>query len=253
MNKFVQLANGAHLPSIGLGSYESGHLIRRAFEIGYRQLDCAPLYRNQSEIGVHIENAISENVLKRDELFITSKLPMNGMRPEKVEYFLRKSLKELRVDYVDLFLIHAPFAIKYVADDVFYPTDESTEMLLADEELDFCVTWKASLFIFENNEEMERMVNIGLAKSIGLSNFNENQISRILQMATIKPTVLQVELHAYFQQRKLVKFCNDNKIAVQAFASLGSPQTAAEYQNSILINDPIVKQIADKYKKTVAQ
>lgn len=143
---------------------------------------------------------------------------MIGMRPELVEKFIRKSLTALRLDHLDLYLVHAPVGLIGSNDlDVFPRNPDGTVVL--DMSTDLVKVWKA----------MEDMVDAGLTKSIGVSNFNEDQIKRILKAGRIKPANLQIELHAEMQQKPMLDFCHQNGITVCAYAPLGSPGRSAFY------------------------
>ncbi|RWS10851.1 1:5-anhydro-D-fructose reductase-like protein, partial [Dinothrombium tinctorium] len=193
---------------------QTKQLIKEALSQGYKHFDCAPLYQNQSDIGLALEETIAKGIISRDELFITSKLPMNAMK-----------------------------SIRHVDENIFYPTDGDTGLLLADSEVDFCETWK----------EMERLCKMGLIKSIGVSNFNQEQIDRILKICTIKPAVLQIELHAYLQQRPFRQYCNQHEITIEAFAPIGSPLEAIKQNKDVLLEDKIIKEIAKRYNRSTAQ
>ncbi|XP_015794681.1 prostaglandin F synthase 2 isoform X2 [Tetranychus urticae] len=219
------------------------HLIREAINVGYRHFDCAALYLNEDLIGKALGKCIDEGLVSRDDLFITSKLPMNGMSPKWVKYFLEKSIKNLDCGYLDLYLIHAPFAVKYIADDQFYPVNPETGKLDADLNTDYKITWKI----------LEQACDEGLTRTIGVSNFNENQLIDLLSSCRIKPSVLQNETHCYLQQKALRLFCHQNEISYQSFAPLGSPKTAQESGHNVLLSDPIVYQLAEKYRVTCSQ
>lgn len=139
--------------------------------------------------------------VKREELFICTKLPVYGNRPSTVEKYLKKSLADLELTYVDMYLIHVPFTLEEP------PTGSNLEF-----DTDHVAIW----------HKMEEMVSKGLAKSIGISNFNKKQIQRILDNATIKPANLQIELHIYLQQNELVELCKKNNIIITAYSPLGS-------------------------------
>lgn len=163
----------------------------KAIDNGYRHFDTAAIYRNEEQVGRAINASSSK--LKREELFITSKLPMNGF--SKVDYFLDRSLKKLNLSYLDLYLIHAPFAIKFTSDEEFYPVDENNRLLADD--VDFVDTWKC----------LENLYKKGKVKSIGVSNFNIDQLKRLLKHCEIPPMVNQIEVHVFFQNKELVEFC----------------------------------------------
>lgn len=218
--------------------------INLALEIGYRHFDCAPVYMNEKVIGKVFKSWIDSGKIKRSDLFVTTKLPPFGNRAEDVERCLKQSLGDLQLDYLDLYLIHLPFAVPFL--DPPFQTDENGNVIQAP--TDHVATWK----------EFERFKAEGLIKHIGVSNFNERQIQRLLDNSSLKPEVLQVELHVYFQQKPLVKFCKENNIIVTAYSPLGSPGVNKLYagtNNTVpdLLENPVVVSIASKHKKSPAQ
>ncbi|XP_074601098.1 aldo-keto reductase 1B-like [Brevipalpus obovatus] len=238
------------IPKIGFGTHQLNSVTCReylshAFKCGYQHLDCAHRYMNESVIGENLESILldSNESVKREDIFITGKLPINGLAEDKVSYFFDKSSSALRTKYLDLYLIHGPFSAKYLSDDEYYAVDKQTGLFAADESVDFRKTWA----------EMEKLHRRELVKHIGLSNFNKRQMEEVLEKAEIRPKVLQIEVHGYLQQKELREFCRDEKIIVEAFAPIGSPVTAAELGKKVLINDPIINEIATKHKKSASQ
>jgi diketogulonate reductase-like aldo/keto reductase len=225
------------IPSIGLGTWKSatnavGNAVEAAILAGYRHIDCAAAYDNEKEVGKALKKVIGVAV-KREELFITSKL-WNTDHANVREAF-SKSLKDLELSYLDLYLIHWPMA---------YDMDENG----------MDVVGKTP--IKEVWQEMEKLVDEGLVKHIGLSNFNSAQITEILDFARIKPSLIQVECHPYLTQVKLSEFAKSKGLVFQAFAPLGSPDRPnylkAENEPEVLKN-PVVLQIAQKHQKSPAQ
>lgn len=211
---FKILRNGQKMPKIGLGTWRAPNeeveaAVNKAFEIGYRHIDAATAYMNEKAIGNVISSWLTSNKLKREDLFICTKLPPIANRPKDVERYLRNSLRDLQLDYVDLYLVHCPFSLPET--DGQFLTDDSGNVIL-DLESKQLEVWQT----------MEEMVDKGLAKSIGVSNFNQAQIQRILDNSRIPPSVLQVEVQLYFQQYDLVSYCEKNQIAVTAYSPLGS-------------------------------
>ncbi|XP_054718601.1 aldo-keto reductase family 1 member A1-like [Uloborus diversus] len=216
-----------------------------AIDAGYRHIDTAFAYRNEALIGRALQTVISSGKVKREDLFIVTKLPCNGLRPESVEYFFKKSLKDLQLNYIDLYLIHFPVPAQRTDDDyAIFPMKDG--VFLADT-VDLTDTWKA----------MEHLADKDLAKSIGISNFNSEQIQRVYNAARIKPAVLQVECHAYLPQYELHNFCKNLNIAFTAYSPIGAPGQPEfknrDTQEHRLLEDPKLKPICEKYGKSPAQ
>ncbi|XP_047353145.1 aldo-keto reductase family 1 member A1-like [Vespa velutina] len=251
----VKLSSGHDMPTVGLGTWqaqpeEMEAVVATALECGYRHIDTAFNYNNEEAIGKSLKNWFDKGG-KREELFVTSKLPPYGNRPSDVEKFLKLSLERLGLDYLDMYLIHMPFA--FVLDKNEYaPAALDDGSYILDLDTDPVSVWK----------EMEKQVAKGRVKSIGLSNFNEAQILEVYKNAKIKPANLQVELHAYLQQKPIREFCQKHNIVVTAYSSLASPGAKVVIQRIYnyssekfpdLLGHPIILEMANKYKKTTAQ
>ncbi|THD22615.1 Aldose reductase A [Fasciola hepatica] len=237
------MSNGQKIPVLGYGTYlVPKHQMRMnvltILESGYRLIDCAFFYGNEDAIGEGLVEAMNKLKLKREDVFITSKVWPTHVRPENVRKSCEESLKNLKLTYLDLYLVHWPVAFK--PGDCSFPMAEDGETYALDS-VPHLDTWKA----------MEKLVDDGLVKSIGLSNFNKRQIDNILNNCRIKPVNLQIEIHANFPNEKLVNFAQSRGLIVSAYAPLGSlGNTPGETD---LLQQPWVKRIAENHKKTSAQ
>ncbi len=238
--------NGDRMPVLGLGTWKSeagevGDAVRAALEIGYRHIDCALIYGNEPEIGAALEKALADGVVKREELWITSKLWNNAHAPEDVRPAFEQTRRDLRVDYVDLYLIHWPIALKK---GVLIP--ETADQFVSLDEQPIADTWT----------EMEKLVDDGLAKQIGVSNFSVKKLTELKASARIPPTVNQVEMHPYLQQPELLEWCNTNDVFVTGYAPLGSgdrPDRLRSDEEVMLLKDPTLAAIAARAGITAAQ
>lgn len=190
-------------------------------------------------MGEGIREKIEDGTVAREELFITSKLWCNFHAKEKVVPAIKESLKAFKLDYIDLYLVHFPVAFKENAPIL--PADLNKDALA---DTDYLETWKG----------MEECVKLGLAKSIGVSNYNSQQLERTLANCVIKPVVNQVEVHPNLNQKKLISFCKERDVVVTGYAPLGRVERAGQpgFPQPTLL-DPKVKEIGDKYGKTPAQ
>jgi aldehyde reductase len=210
----IPLTSGdASIPALGFGTLipdpaETKLATRNALEIGFRHFDCAERYRNEREVGEALQAGLTAGAMSRDDLFITTKLWNTNHRPERVEPAFEASRIRLGIDFVDLYLVHTPFAFR-PGDDL-DPRDEHGNVLY-DEGVTLFDTWRA----------MESLVDHGRCGAIGLSDITLEDLVPIYDSARIKPAVVQVEAHPYFPQTELFEFCKQKGIVFLAFAPLG--------------------------------
>ena len=199
------------IPKIGLGTWKMNdekvyQVVLKAIKLGYRYIDCAWEYENEVGVGKAIKEAIDQNIVKREDLFIVTKLWNTYHRPDLVESNIKDSLKKLNLTYVDLYLIHWPLAFK-PGDDPYPRINGHIQY----DKVPLCETWKA----------MEELVKKNLTKYIGVSNFPSILLHDLIQSANIKPVVNQIESHLYLQQNDLINWCQKNNIIIQAYSPLG--------------------------------
>lgn len=210
--KYLTLPSGDSMPMLGLGTWKAdpgivGEAILTAIDLGYRHFDCAAIYGNEAEIGEALATAMANGAVSRDELFITSKLWNNAHREQQVRPALEKTLADLRLDYLDLYLMHWPVAVKEGVGIA-----ESASQFLSLEEVPLSETWQG----------MECCVDQGLARNIGVSNFSAIKLAGLIDHGRIKPAVNQVEGHPLLRQQALKDYCDANGVASTAYSPLGS-------------------------------
>jgi alcohol dehydrogenase (NADP+) len=238
-SKRIPLNNGRSIPALGFGTLipdpgDTLRATRAALEAGFRQFDCSERYRNEEAVGEAIQSVLQEGQVRREDLFIATKLWNNNHRPERVKPAFEASLKRLRLDYVDLYLIHTPFAFQSGEDQD--PRDQNGNVLY-DQGVTLLDTWKA----------LESLVDQGNCRAIGLSDITLDELKPLYESARIKPAVVQVESHPYLPETELLGFCKEKGIVLLAFAPLGHGMKPG------LLEDPVISGIAGRVGKTPAQ
>jgi len=234
------LAHGfVAVPAVGFGTlipdpHVAKTAVKAALEVGFRHLDCAERYRNEDAVGEAMHEAFTEGTLRREELFVTTKLWNTNHRPERVAPAFDVSRRRLRVDYVDCYVIHTPFAFR--AGDEQDPRDARGHVIY-DSGVTLVETWRA----------LERLVDDGKCRSIGLSDITLEKLREVVAVARIKPAIVQVESHPYLPEWDLLDFCREHGIVLQAFAALGHALKPR------LLDDPVITAIAQRLHKTPAQ
>lgn len=256
MSSSIRLTSGAELPSVGLGLWKiencsTAEIVATAIEAGYRHFDGASDYGNEQEAGQGVQRALTRGMCTRDQLWITSKLWNTYHRAEHVRPAAQRSLRDWGLEYFDLYLIHFPIPLAYVPIEQRYPPGWLYDPAAADPKM-----VADAVRISETWQAMEDLVDRGLVKHIGISNFGVSLIRDLLSYARIRPEVLQVESHPYLVQEKLLRYCQQEGIVYTAFSPLGAGSyvslNMATREQSVL-NEPRVAAIAKLHGKTPAQ
>ncbi|WP_340157706.1 aldo/keto reductase [uncultured Maribacter sp.] len=237
----LKFRNNDEMPILGLGTFRSEPIevynaVLSAIKIGYRHIDCAAAYGNEKEVGNAIADAIKQGLVSREDLWVTSKLWNASHGEENVIPALKQTLEDLQLEYLDLYLIHWPVALKKGTE---MPEKASDFIPLS--EVPLTNTWKG----------MEAALEEGLAKHIGVSNFNENQLKEILATAVHQPEMNQVEMHPFLQQEALQSFCVQNDMLLTAYAPLGS--LVDKNSKLRLLENDTIKNIANTRNMSPAQ
>lgn len=242
----LSFRNGDEMPMIGLGTWKSDpgavyDAVLEALRVGYRHIDCAPIYGNEAEVGDALAEAFEKNVVSRDEVWITSKLWNDAHAPADVRPAIEETLADLQLDTLDLYLMHWPVALR---PGVGFP--ESPSDILSPEDLPLSTTWEA----------MEKLLDDGLTRHIGVSNFNIPKLQSLSDTADVKPEMNQIELHPYLQQSDMLAYADEEDILVTAYSPLGSldrPDRMKADDEPILLEDPTIQDIAHRHGATPAQ
>lgn len=234
------------MPRIGLGTWKTVRTevmsaVTTSIELGYRHIDCAPVYNNEREVGAALQQVIQGGIVEREQLWVTSKLWNNAHKAQHVRPALERSLKDLQLDYLDLFLIHWPVHFRC---DIMFP--KSADQFIPFEDIPLMETWQA----------MEKMVKKGLCRHIGVCNFNLPLLRQLVDQATIPPFTNQIELHPFLPQKKMIEYCLEQGIIPTAYAPLGSgdrPDKMKHDGEPTLLNHPELLICAHEENRTPAQ
>ncbi|MEJ2614297.1 MAG: aldo/keto reductase [Ignavibacteriaceae bacterium] len=246
---FKELINGRKIPCIGLGTFGSDSVpgdlvaetVKKAIYSGYRHIDCASVYGNEKNIGYALNEIFNSGFLKRENLWITSKV-WNDMH-DKVGDSCRKTLSDLQIDYLDLYLVHWPFPNYHPPKCDVTSRSPNAKPYIHE---NFMKTWR----------RMEKLVETGLVKNIGTSNMTIPKLELLLKDAKIKPAVNEMELHPHFQQTELFNFCRNNDIQPVGYCPLGSPgrpERDRTAEDTVDLEDNVIASIAERLKVTPAQ
>jgi aldehyde reductase len=236
----MPLKNGAgHMPALGFGTLIPDPAVtktatRDALDAGFRHFDCAERYGNERQVGEALQTGLAANGIARENIFVTTKLWNSNHRPERVEPAFEASRDRLRLEYLDLYLIHTPYAFQ--PGDALDPRDQNGNVIY-DNGVTLLDTWRA----------MESLVDHGRCRAIGLSDIGLNELLPIYESARIKPAVVEVEAHPYLPETELLEFCKEKGVVFLAFAPLGHGMTAGPLEN------PVILAIAARVRKTPAQ
>ena len=236
----IPLTHGAGaIPALGFGTLIPDPLATKqatktALKVGFRHFDCAERYRNEQSVGDAMQEVFKAGTIERKDVFVTTKLWNSNHRPERVKPAFEASRRRLQLDHVDCYLIHTPFA--------FQPGDEQDPRDARGQ-----VVYDPGVTLVETWQALERLVDEGRCKAIGLSNVNLTKLQEIVEAARIKPAVVEVESHPYLPERDLLEYCQRHGIVLLAFAALGHGMEPR------LLDNPVIVAIARRVRKTPAQ
>jgi diketogulonate reductase-like aldo/keto reductase len=236
----IPLTHGTgSIPAVGFGTLihdlaATRQATETALEVGYRHIDCAERYRNEDEVGAAMQAAFKAGTLRRDDVFVATKLWNTNHRPERVKPAFDASRRRLQIDTVDCYLIHTPFAFR--PGDEQDPRDERGQ-----------VAYDSGVTLIETWQALERLVDEGQCKSIGITDITLDKLREIVAAARTKPAVVQVEAHPYLPEWELLDFCREQGIVLLAGAALGHGMDPK------LVDDPVIAGIARRVDKTPAQ
>lgn len=239
-----KLYNGSKMPVIGLGTFgsdnysnnEIAQAVKNAIRMGYRHIDCASVYGNEKEIGLVLQELISSGEVKREELWVTSKVWNNMHSEGDVIKSCKQSLKDLQLDYLDLYLVHWPFPNYHAPGCDGDARNPDSKPYIHES---YMTAWR----------QMEKLVEMGLVRNIGTSNMTIPKMKLLLREAHIRPVVNEMEIHPHFQQRELFNFMTDNLIVPIGYSPIGSPKRPERDRtpdDTVDIEDPVIVQIASR-------
>ncbi|KAM7534057.1 hypothetical protein Aperf_G00000116896 [Anoplocephala perfoliata] len=240
----LQLNNGHLIPIIGFGTFDAAkevvaEAVKEAIDAGYRHIDTATSYDNEEEVGRGIAESMKKHGLKREDIFVTTKLFCDKHDPDDVRKACEDSLKKLGLDYLDLYLVHFPASFHLKEGAEFHSTDPN-RLVFEYHKLED--TWRA----------MEDLIPAGLVKSIGVSNYNKRQLEHLMKHCKVVPAVNQIEVNLHMLNTKLIEFCHSKNIVVEGYSPFGSPGFIKDKSKTVLELETVVE-VAKKHNKTPAQ
>jgi D-xylose reductase len=252
----ITLADGGSFPTLGLGTWKiprdlAPSLIQDSVRLGYRHFDCACDYGNEPQVGAGLATATKNGLCHRDDLWVTSKLWNTYHEPQHVRAACERSLRDLQLDELDLYLVHFPIALAFVPFEHRYPPEwfydpQAANPAMKPIKVPYADTWGA----------MEELVHAGLVKRIGVCNLNISMLRELLSYCSIRPAVHQVEIHPYLPQSRLKRYCDEERIIVTAFSPLGADSYISigmAGADERVLDEPVISSIARSHGKSAAQ